>query len=48
MAAGDSQAWSWEKSGCVSGSSFVRFWYAFSALLNIISKLDDEAAGRCE
>jgi hypothetical protein len=41
MAAKVSQAWSWEKSGCVSRSFFVRFWYDFSALLNKSWKLDD-------
>ena len=44
MALGESQAWSGEKSGCVSRYLFVRFVYAFSALLNISWKLDDEVA----
>ena len=46
MASGESQAWSWEASGCAGKSVFVRFSYALSALLMISWKLDDEVAVR--
>jgi hypothetical protein len=42
MALGESQAWSREASGWASRSFLVRFSYAFSALLMISWKLDDE------
>ena len=48
MAAGESQTWSSEASGWVSRSCFVHFSYAFSALLMICWKLEDEAAVREE
>jgi hypothetical protein len=44
MALGESQIWSWVASGWASRSFFVRFSYAFKALLKISWKLDDEAA----
>ena len=34
---------SWSASGCVNRSFFVRRLYAFMALSNISSKLEDEA-----
>ena len=45
MAAGDSQVWSWAASGWESRSCLVRFSYAFSALLMISWKLDDDVDG---
>ena len=42
MSPGDSQAWSCDASGCASKFCFVRFSYAFSALLITSRKLDDE------
>jgi hypothetical protein len=42
MSPGELQAWSCEASGWASKSCFVRFSYAFSALLIISWKLDDE------
>jgi hypothetical protein len=46
MSPGDSQVWSREASGWASRSSFVCFLYAFSALLMISWKLDDEEAAK--
>ena len=46
MALGESHAWSWAASGWASRSLFVRFLYAFSALLKVSWKLDIEAAVR--
>jgi hypothetical protein len=42
MSPAESQAWSCGASGCASKSFFVCFSYAFSALLIINWKLDDE------
>ena len=42
MSPGESQDRSWEASGWASRSFFVRFSYAFSALLMTSWKLDDE------
>ena len=44
MATGESQSWSSEASGWVSRSCFVHFSYAFSAILMVDWKLEDEAA----
>jgi hypothetical protein len=46
MAAGESQAWSWDASGWASKSFLVCFSYAFRALLKISWKLFDEEAVR--
>jgi hypothetical protein len=43
MALGELQDSSWVASGWASRSFFVRFLYAFRALLRISWKLDDEA-----
>jgi hypothetical protein len=47
MELGESHVWSWAASVCRRRSCFVRFWYAFKALLIIIwnlEELEDEAA----
>ena len=44
MAAGESQAWSWEASGWASRSFLVCFLYDSKAFSMMSWKLDDEAA----
>jgi hypothetical protein len=48
MALGELQVWSSAVSGWARKSSFVRFSYAFRALLKINWKLDDEVAVSCD
>jgi hypothetical protein len=43
MSLGVLQSWSWEVSGWLSRSFFVRLLYAFNALSKISWKLDDGA-----